>query len=366
LVLEPEVPMQAQCVRAMGRCAVEALELASLSSEQLSEATKAIKQVLEDSHQRLVSIVGDDGYDDEDEQDEDDSRHAEDEEAIEAEEDLMEQIIYTTGKLLETQGETFTLGLDEILEWFIGKMDQPAHVCQKRLAMALMDDVMEAVAKYPGAGDRYVATFLPHMLLGAMSTDMELRQAALFGIGLCAQNGGAGFVPYRAEAVQTLLHVMSQQDARSKTKESGTDNAAASLGKLAVYQPTAGMHEGMGVPVEDLFSSWLAYLPLKSDEQESVVVNKQLADLVEKNHAPLLGLNNVNLPRIMSIFAEVLETVLIDEETTLRIQKIMQSAQAAASAQLEDACRAISAEGVAKLQRAIAGTSLAPPNPEAR
>ena len=45
LVLEPEVPMQAQCVRAMGRCAVEALELASLSSEQLSEATKAIKQV---------------------------------------------------------------------------------------------------------------------------------------------------------------------------------------------------------------------------------------------------------------------------------------------------------------------------------
>ena len=61
----------------------------------------------------------------------------------------------------------------------------------------------------------------------------ELRQAALFGIGLCAQNGGAGFGPYRAEAVQTLLHVMGQQDARGKMKESGTDNAAASLGKVA-------------------------------------------------------------------------------------------------------------------------------------
>ena len=42
-------------------------------------------------------------YDDEGE--EEDSRHAEDEEAIEAEEDLLEQIIYTVGKLLETQGE---------------------------------------------------------------------------------------------------------------------------------------------------------------------------------------------------------------------------------------------------------------------
>jgi hypothetical protein len=35
------------------------------------------------------------------------------------------------------------------------------------------------------------------------------------------------------------------------------------------------------------------------------VVNKQLADLVEKSHTPVLGPNNVNLPRIMSIFAEV-------------------------------------------------------------
>ena len=52
----------------------------------------------------------------------------------------------------------------------------PHTNAQKRLAMALMDDVMEAVTKYPGAGERYVTTFLPHMLLGAMSTDMELRQ----------------------------------------------------------------------------------------------------------------------------------------------------------------------------------------------
>ena len=35
------------------------------------------------------------------------------------------------------------------------------------------------------------------------------------------------------------------------------------------------------------------------------MVNKQLADLVEKSHTPVLGPNNVNLPRIMSIFAEV-------------------------------------------------------------
>ena len=97
------------CVRAVGRCAVEVVGVgggaASLSTEQLAEAAKALKQLLEDSNQRLVSIVGGEGYDDDDEGEEEDSRHAEDEEAIEAEEDLLEQIIYTVGKLLETQGE---------------------------------------------------------------------------------------------------------------------------------------------------------------------------------------------------------------------------------------------------------------------
>ena len=101
--------MQAQCVRAVGRCAVEVVGVgggaASLSTEQLAEAAKALKQLLEDSNQRLVSIVGGEGYDDDDEGEEEDSRHAEDEEAIEAEEDLLEPMIYTVGKLLETQGE---------------------------------------------------------------------------------------------------------------------------------------------------------------------------------------------------------------------------------------------------------------------
>ncbi len=71
-----------------------------------------------------------------------------------------------------------------------------------RLAMAMLADIMEALAAHPGTGDRYVATFMPHMLMGCMSTDLELRQAALFGVGLCAQHGGVGFGPYRAEAVQ--------------------------------------------------------------------------------------------------------------------------------------------------------------------
>ena len=69
---------------------------------------------------------------------------------------------------------------------------------QKRLAMAMLDDVVEILAKFPGACERYIATFVPHMLVGAMSTDSELRQAALFGRPLscrllCLVHGAQSF-----------------------------------------------------------------------------------------------------------------------------------------------------------------------------
>ena len=169
------------------------------------------------------------------------------------------------------------------------------------------------------------------------------------GIGLCAQHGGAAFGPFCGEAVQTLVHVIGQPNARKPQLESGTDNAAASLGKVAQFQATV-LTSGVGMSPQDLFSSWLAYLPLRSDVQESILVNKQLVELVGMNHAPVLGANNANLPRIMSIFAEVLETELVDEEVTQKIQSIIRNAQAAAPVVLENACRAIAAEGVAKLQ----------------
>ena len=70
---------------------------------------------------------------------------------------------------------------------------------QKRLAMAMLDDVVEILAKFPGACERYIATFVPHMLVGAMSTDSELRQAALFGKPLscrllCLVHGAQSFL----------------------------------------------------------------------------------------------------------------------------------------------------------------------------
>ena len=117
---------------------------------------------------------------------------------------------------------------------------------------------------------------------------------------------------------------MGHPQARSDEHQSATDNAAASLGKMAQFQPQPA--KGGAEDVFDIFASWLAYLPLRGDVQESVVVNRQLAQLVESNHAPLLGPSNANLPRIMSIFAEVLETQLVDEETVARIQGIMRGA----------------------------------------
>ncbi len=60
-------------------------------------------------------------------------------------------MIYTAGKLLETQGEIFTLGLDEILEWFVSpSLSKLAYagVCSRMLTYA---HVCRFVAKFEQA-----------------------------------------------------------------------------------------------------------------------------------------------------------------------------------------------------------------------
>ena len=54
-----------------------------------------------------------------------------------------------------------------------------------------------------------------------------------------------------------------------------------------------------------------------------------------------------------TLYIQVLETEMVEDETTQRIQTILRAAQAGAAAQLEQSCSGISAEGVAKLQRKL-------------
>jgi len=342
LLVEPEVPLAAQTCRAIADC-VKACGRNCLYADQLAEVAKALKQLLEDSNERMENVQGETS-----EEEDDDDEDQEEREAIAAETEMIDEVIYLVGKLIETHENGFFPYLEELLPWFLDKLGDHSHMAFKRLGMAMIDDVAELSGSF---AERYVGTFMPLMLRHASSLDDELRQAALYGIGVCALNGGASFSSFTAKAVATLLHVAREEGARSYEKESATDNAVASLGKIA-------QHQYVEKP-EELWSFWLSYLPLKGDVAESLLVNKQLCQLVLSNHAWVLGRDHCNLGRILLIFSQILETEYVDDEVTERIREILLHLNQAAPDRMQVFCQGVPRAGLEKLQRCMETTGAA-------
>lgn len=73
----------------------------------------------------------------------------------------------------------------------------------------------------------------------------------------------------------------------------------------------------------------LTWLPVVEDEDEAPHVYEYLCDLIEANHAVVLGTNNAHLPRLISFFAEALfrEAVPTDHPVMSRILSIVREIQ---------------------------------------
>lgn len=77
------------------------------------------------------------------------------------------------------------------------------------------------------------------------------------------------------------------------------------------------------------FLNRLTWLPVVEDEDEAPHVYGYLCDLIEANHAVVLGTNNAHLPRLISFFAEALfrEAVPTDHPVMSRILSIVREIQ---------------------------------------
>ncbi|XLS85163.1 hypothetical protein HN51_035329 [Arachis hypogaea] len=75
--------------------------------------------------------------------------------------------------------------------------------------------------------------------------------------------------------------------------------------------------------------AWLNCLPIKGDLIEAKVVHDQLCSMVERSDSELLGPNNQYLPKIVSVFAEVLcaGKDLATEQTASRMINLLRQLQ---------------------------------------
>eukprot|EP00427_Karlodinium_veneficum_P011921 CAMPEP_0169096962 /NCGR_PEP_ID=MMETSP1015-20121227/19272_1 /TAXON_ID=342587 /ORGANISM="Karlodinium micrum, Strain CCMP2283" /LENGTH=1123 /DNA_ID=CAMNT_0009157749 /DNA_START=60 /DNA_END=3431 /DNA_ORIENTATION=+ len=141
--------------------------------------------------------------------------------------------------------------------------------------------------------------FMNHVFEGIGDKDPDVRTAAAYAVNLAAS------IPQFDEAAPEVFRRLAQvvggpaPKKRDDSAKIAMDNAVAALFTL-------GFEKAHCCPPEvNAFAIALQRMPLKEDTEEAKKVHKKLVDNLMAQHAGLVGANQANLGRILSILIEV-------------------------------------------------------------
>lgn len=182
----------------------------------------------------------------------------------------------------------------------------------------------------------FVAQGTPVLLRYATDQSAEVRQAAVYGLGVLAEHARAAFTDDQCrQACAVLLALVRAENARHEDEEQATDNAVSALGKALLHRTDAISSD------PTLLDTWINYLPVVGDISEANVVHAQFCTLLETCGAMLLGAEGERTLSVLRALAKiVIAPELADLKTRQRAGVLIRSIQAqpaaaAAFAQLE-------------------------------
>lgn len=234
----------------------------------------------------------------------------------EQEEEIFDQVGEILGTLIKTFKASFLPFFDELSSYLTPMWGKDKTPEERRIAICIFDDVAEQCREN---ALKYYDTFLPFLLEACNDQNPDVRQAAVYGLGVCAEFGGSAFKPLVGEALSRLNFVIKDPKAEYAM---AYDNAVSALGKICLFHRDC-------IDSAQVVPAWLGCLPIKSDLIEAKVVHDQLCSMVERSDSELLGPNNQFLPKIVSVFAEVLcaGKDLATEQTVSRMVSLLRQLQ---------------------------------------
>jgi len=153
---------------------------------------------------------------------------------LKQEDELLIELAEVIGALVKYHPDFFMEAHPSELLGMIGELiaNQRAPA-ERQLALCFFDDIVEHGRE---KSFQYWDLFMPFMLEYATDPHDGVRQAACYGLGVCAQHGGELFKKYARKSVELLLTVISKPDSREDDNAPPTENAISSVGKIIVYQ----------------------------------------------------------------------------------------------------------------------------------
>ncbi|KAL9233010.1 hypothetical protein vseg_008055 [Gypsophila vaccaria] len=237
----------------------------------------------------------------------------------EQEEELFDQVGDCLGTLIKTFKASFLPFFDELSSYLTPMWGKDKTPEERRIVICIFDDVVEHCRE---SAHRYYDTFLPFLLEACNDDDPDVRQAAVYGLGVCAELGGSVFKPLVGESLSRLNAVIRHPNAAHPENVMACDNAISALGKICQFHRDS-------IDAAQIVPMWLNSLPIKGDLIEAKVVHEQLCSMVERSDGDLLGPNNQYLPKIVAVFAEILcaGKDLATEQTASRMINLLRQLQ---------------------------------------
>ena len=191
-----------------------------------------------------------------------------------------------------------------------------------KFAIFVIDDVIEFVGQ-DLAQDKWNA-LAEALVKYAADTDDAVRQAAVYGIGiLAAHSKNETFGPWVSQIIQVLESAISIPVTKSKKSHGhARDNAIAALGRIIKFQ-----YPNINPPT--VVPAWVNLLPLRFDKVEARTMHDILLDLALSNLQLVIGDNQERLGHLMKMFAEILETKMLDSGSVPKVKSLFETVQAA-------------------------------------
>jgi len=141
--------------------------------------------------------------------------------------------------------------------------------------------------------------FMPILFEGTADKDVDVRNAAFYAINLAAAI--PAFAEAAPDAFRRIAKVLTGKAPKKKDDKANVafDNATAAMFSLARQM------SAQCPPDVNAFALSLSKMPMKADLEEAKKVHLMVCQLLQQQNAGMLGANQENVGKILSVLAEI-------------------------------------------------------------
>ncbi|KAJ3394051.1 Importin-5 [Lobulomyces angularis] len=223
-------------------------------------------------------------------------------------ESVLIELSRTLHEIFKSEGNNFLPYIENIFS-VVGQLAVNPDAASRQWAICLYCDLVEFCGP---ASFNYKEQFLDRVLSSLSDPVADVRQPACYALGLFAQFGGENYASVCIGHLKTLFAVINKPDSRNEENIVATENAISAIGKICCFF-------GNKFQIGQVLQHWLQVLPILIDEQAAAPVYEFLLTLVELKNLSILGKENANIPKLVDIFTQVLESEILEEKLNSRM-----------------------------------------------